>query len=69
MNSRLPDILLHLVQKDGYSVGETSIMHDDQLCACIDASKDDHRWCIIASDQYAAVVELMLQLGWDLEDG
>ena len=69
MTVALADTLLKLIWQDGYSLGESVILHKGTLCTHIDASKDGERWSVIAPNRYTAAVELMDQLGWDFEDG
>jgi hypothetical protein len=49
--------------------GESTVLHNGQLYAYLDASKGGERWRVLAPTRYEAAVELMVQLGWDLEDG
>ena len=65
------DVMLKLVQRDGYSVGETLVCHPlvGDLYAHIDAAKDGHRWIVTAPTRFEAATILMEQLGWDLMDG
>ena len=65
----LPDTLLKLISDDGFSTGEAYLVTDGRFCAYVDASKNGHRWRVLAPTRYEAVTELMLQKGWDLEDG
>ena len=69
MSTLVYESLLDLLREDGYSIGTTMvILPGRQVAGCGDASKDGQRWAVIAPDMYRAVLELMLQLGWDLED-
>ena len=65
----LPDTLLKLVSEDGFSTGETGVLIRGEMYTKVDASKGDERWVVAAPTRYEATVELMQQLGWDLEDG
>ena len=65
----LADTLLRCITADGFSIGEVSVMLRGKPCFCLDASKGDERWRIVADTRYDAVIELMEQLGWDLIDG
>jgi len=66
--SCMADILMDLIQKDGFSTGEVRAF--DSHCGLywvIDASKDGHRWVVHAESRYEAAAELMITLRWDLE--
>ena len=63
------DTLLACVSSDGFSIGEVNVIHHGKPCFCLDASKGEERWRIIADTRYDAFIELMQQLGWDLMDG
>ena len=53
------DTLLSCVSDDGFSIGEVKVMLRGKLCFCLDASKGDERWRVVADSRYGAVVELM----------
>lgn len=66
----MADILIKLIWKDGYSVGEVEYLTEDGNSVCgLDASKNGHRWQSVKPTRYEAAVDLMIQLGWDLMDG
>ena len=70
MTSLVYETLLDLLKDDGYSVGTVMVvLPGRRVAGCVDASKDGQRWRVIGPDMYRATLELMLQLGWDLEDG
>jgi len=65
----LPDTLLKLVSEDGFSTGEVRVLIRGEMYAKVDASKGNERWTVVAPTRYEVPIELMQQLGWDLEDG
>ena len=65
----VPDIMLELIRRDGYSLGEMQVVHHGMPAYWFDAAKDGERWRVIAPTRCHAICELMVQLGWDLEDG
>ena len=60
------DVMLKLVQKDGYCVGETVCCNPDResLAYHVDAAKDGERWVVTAPTRFGAATILLEQLGW-----
>ena len=67
----MADIILDQIHKNCYSTGEATAF--DSRCGLVwvkDASnQSEERWVVHAESRYEAAVELMIMLGWDLEDG
>ncbi len=63
------DILMDLIQKDGFSTGESTAF--DSRCGLvwiIDATKDGECWVVTCPSRYDASVELWIALGFDTEE-
>jgi|GEM_PF-3115163 len=66
--STVPDAMLSLLHTEGYSYGEMALDGPDGPRWYVDASKDGHRWRVIAPTRYETVFLLMDKLGWDVEE-